>query len=187
MELKERLAYFKNELKLIGSKSVKDFVKECIKQTPDYVFENCPSSSSGKYHPIEELGADGTILHTRKVAIIAYEYSRALACDNNKDVIVAAAVLHDLAKQGLQSNGHTVKDHPQIMAEFMKNIYLNKFTDTLSQKDFDIMYNSVFNHYGPWTDKRYVKNMSDYSLEELCVYLADYISSKRFVHIDLVK
>jgi len=62
MELKERLSIFKDELNLISKKGIKDFVKACIAAAPDYVFEDCPSSSSGKYHPIEELGSEKYLL-----------------------------------------------------------------------------------------------------------------------------
>lgn len=187
MELEKRLEYFKHEFKLIARKYVKDFVKACINDAPDYVFEDCPSSSSGKYHPIEELGPDGTLLHTRKVVAAAYDYTRALDCEQNRDLVVAAAILHDLAKQGLITKGHTVKEHPQIMAELMRSVYERGFVDKIPQQDFAVMYNAVFFHYGLWTDKRYVKPMYQYSPEELCVYLSDYIVSKRFIEVKLVK
>jgi len=184
MELKERLSIFKDELNLIGKKGIKDFVKACIAAAPDYVFEDCPSSSSGKYHPIEELGSDGTLIHTKKVFAVAYEFSLALGCDNNRDGIIAAAILHDMAKQGLDSAGHTVRDHPQIMAKLIADVYNDGFKDKLDKTSANLIYWSVFYHYGPWTEESARKPLKDYTPEELSVYLADYIVSKRFVHIN---
>jgi len=184
MELKERMSIFKDELDLISRKEVKDFVKACIAKAPDYVFEDCPSSSSGKYHPIEELGADGTLIHTKKVSAVAYEFSRALDCENHRDEIVAAAILHDMAKQGLESAGHTVREHPRIMSKIIAGVYNDGFKDKLNKTTANLIYWSVFYHYGPWTEESVRKPLREYTPEELSVYMADYIVSKRFVHID---
>ena len=187
MELKERLDLFKEELNLIGRKDIREFVKACIAAAPDYVFEDCPSSSSGKYHPIDELGGDGTVLHTRKVFAVAYELSRALDCEHHRDEICAATLLHDLAKQSLEKTGHTVREHPQIMAKLVAAIYNNDFKGKLSKESANMIYYAIFYHYGPWTDASVKKSLKKYTPEELAVYLSDYISSKRFMKVDYIR
>ena len=112
MELKERLEMFKDELNLISNSAIREFAKACIKAAPDYVFVDCPSSSSGAYHPVDELSGDGTVLHTKRVFALAYELSRGFDCEHHRDEICAAALLHDMAKQGLKRYGHTIKNHP---------------------------------------------------------------------------
>jgi hypothetical protein len=184
MDYQDRLNLFKSELELIGKDSIREFTKACIKAAPDYVFTDCPSSSTGKYHPIEELGPDGTVLHTKKVFALAYELSRGLDCENHRDEVCAAALLHDLAKQGLTRCGTTIKEHPQIMAKIVFDVYDKEFKDKLDKSSAMSIYSGVFFHYGPWTDSSVKKPITQYSLEELTVYLADYVSSKRFVHID---
>lgn len=183
MDYKERISTFKNELDLITKPIIREFAEECIKRAPDYIFEDCPSSSSGKYHPLEELGADGTILHTKKVFALAYELSRALDCEYSRDEICAAALLHDMLKQGPEK-GHTVHEHPQLMAALVADVYKDKFKDKLDRESALKIYYSIFYHYGPWTDNKVKKPLSQYTPEELCVYVADYVSSKRFVHVD---
>jgi len=187
MEPKERLEIFKEELDLIVRKDIKDFTKAVIAAAPDYVFEDCPSSSSGKYHPLDELSNDGTIIHTKKVFAVAYELSRGLDCEENRDVILASALLHDLAKQGLERSGHTKKDHPQIMAKLVADVYNAKFKDKLDKISANIIYYATFFHYGPWTERSVKKSLREYSPEELCVYLSDYIASKRFMKVDYIK
>lgn len=184
MELQARLELFKEELALITKPEIKEFVEECIKLAPDYVFEDCPSSTSGKYHPVEELGPDGTILHTRKVFALAYELSRALDCENHRDEICAAALLHDMMKQGSSKAGHTVKEHPQMMAKLVADVYNEKFKDKIPRNDALIIYYGVYYHYGPWTEPSVRKPISTYTQEELAVYMADYVSSKRFITVD---
>ena len=184
MDYEDRINYFKDEIELIANPVIRDFVKECMARVPDYVFEDCPSSSSGKYHPIEELGSDGTLLHTKKVFSLAYELSRALDCETYRDEICAAALLHDLLKQGKVKSGHTVKEHPQLMADFVAEVYKEKFKDKLDRESALKIYYGIFYHYGPWTRRDVKKPMSEFKPEELAVYISDYISSKRFVHID---
>jgi len=184
MDYKDRLELFKDELDLISQPEIRAFTEACIEVSPDYVFEDCPSSSSGKYHPIEELGPDGTVLHTKKVFALAYELSRGLDCEHHRDEVCAAALLHDMVKQGLVKSGHTVKNHPKLMAELVASVYKEKFQDKLDRDSALIIYYGIFYHYGPWTSESVKKPLSAYTPEELCVYVADYVSSKRFVHVD---
>lgn len=184
MDLQAKVDLFKEELELIADVNIREFTKECIRTSPDYVFEDCPSSTSGKYHPVEELGPDGTILHTKKVFALAYELSRALDCEIHRDEICAAALLHDMMKQGHERAGHTVKEHPQLMAKLVANVYNNGFKDKLNTNSMMIIYKGVYYHYGPWTEQSVRKPITSYAPEELAVYLADYVSSKRFVSID---
>jgi hypothetical protein len=184
MEYEERLETFKDELELIIRPEVKEFTKACIKAAPDYIFEDCPSSSTGKFHPIEELGPDGTILHTKKVFALAYELSRGMQCEEYRDEVCAAALLHDMAKQGLEKSGHTAKDHPQIMAKLVADVYNDEFKDKLDRESALRIYYGIFYHYGPWTEPSVRKSLSSYTPVELTVYVADYVSSKRFVHVD---
>jgi 23S rRNA maturation-related 3'-5' exoribonuclease YhaM len=188
MEIRERIELFKEELNLIVRKDVRDFTKAVLEAAPDYVFWDCPSSSSGKYHPIDELDGSGTVLHTRKVFAVAYELSRGLDCEKNRDLVLAAVLLHDMTKQGLEKgSGHTVRDHPQIAAKLIADVYNNKFKDKLDKYSANMIYHCVFHHYGLWGDVSVRKSLSEYTSEELCVYLSDYIASKRFIKVDYLR
>lgn len=187
MDYKDRIKIFKNELILINDSKISDFVKECIRISPDYVFYDCPSSSSGKYHPIDELTGDGTIIHTKRVFTLAYDYSRMLDVEHHRNEICAAALLHDLAKQGLEPTGHTIPSHPQVMANLIADLYNAEFKDRLDKDSANIIYWAVNNHYGPWSIKSNKKPLIEYSMEELAVYTADYTASKRFISVDYRK
>lgn len=185
MDLKERIELFKDELDLIASPEIKEFVKACLKEAPDYIFYDCPSSSSGKYHPIDELAGDGTILHTKKVFAVAYDLTRGLDCEHHRDEVLAATILHDITKQGLEKFGHTVKDHPQIAAKLVSDVYIDKFKGKLNRESALLIYFGIYYHYGPWSSGKCKKPLNSYTPEELSVYLADYIASKRFIHVDI--
>lgn len=185
MDYEDRLELFKAELSLISRSEIQKFIKACIKEAPDYVFTDCPSSSSGKYHPIEELGPDGNIIHTRKAFALAYDLCRALDIEEYRDEVCGAVLLHDLRKQGKEKSGHTVREHPQLMADLISEIYNRDFKTIISESSFSIMYWGIASHYGRWTQEKLRKPIERYTRSELAVYIADYIVSKRFVHIDI--
>ncbi|KKM97157.1 hypothetical protein LCGC14_1170850 [marine sediment metagenome] len=165
METKDRLELFRDELGLISKPIIREFAEECLTQAPDYVFEDCPSSY-GPYHPIDELGADGTIIHTKRVFALAYELSRGFDVEHHRDEICAASLLHDLLKQGLKKSGHTVKQHPQLMAKFAADIYRAKFKGKLHKDSATMICSGIYYHYGPWSpDIR--KLLAEYTMEEM--------------------
>lgn len=181
MGVVDREEVFKNELELIGNDRIREFTKLCIMYAPDYFFTDCPASTTGKYHPLNEIGWDGTIIHTKKVFNIAYSLTRGLDIENNRDLVLAGCLIHDLVKKGWKGGQWTQKNHPMLAAELVEII--QKDTQLLEDSEFEIIRNSVFYHYGPWTTKEHKKDISDYTLEELCVYISDYIASKRFLHV----
>ncbi|HLD90970.1 MAG TPA: HD domain-containing protein [Patescibacteria group bacterium] len=177
----EKAAVFEQELALIFDPSVREFTRLCIMSAPDYVFLDCPASSTGKFHPISELGPDGTILHTKKVFTVAYDLCRGLGCEDRRDEILSACIIHDLRKQGLVKSGHTSKAHPKLGADLTAEV--QEATQILEEDSFNIIRKSVGYHYGPWSTGEWLKPLSDYTPEELCVYMSDYIASKKTIEV----
>ncbi len=182
MELQERLDYFKEELDLIYEHRIKEFAKLCLSEAPNYIFVDCPASSTGKHHPLNEIAADGTLIHTKKVFRLCYSMSRALAIESKRDILLCAALLHDLVKRGWgEGSKWTKKDHPQLAAELVDRVQVS--TKLLTEEEYSIVRSCVFYHYGPWTLDKYKKPMTEFTLEELCVYLSDYVASKKFLDV----
>jgi len=173
----KKVSTFKEELDLIFNKKIKQFTEICLMVAPDYFFNDCPASSSGKYHPIDELSWDGTIIHTKRVVTVAYDLCRGLGCEANRDAIIASCIIHDLRKQGLSKTGHTQKNHPDLAAQLVEEV--QRDTNILLENDFNIIRSSVGYHYGPWSQFKWKKSLAAYTMEELCVYLSDYTASKK--------
>ena len=178
----DKAAVFSKELELIFDERIREFTRICIVSAPDYFFLDCPASSTGKYHPLSELGPDGTMIHTKKVFTLAYELCRGLDCEGNRDEILSACIIHDLVKQGWKRSGHTIKTHPKLGADLVEKVQTD--TQILEEGSFEIIKNSVGFHYGPWSVNPWKKTLKEYTPEELCVYLSDYIGSKRCVEVD---
>lgn len=179
---KEKEVIFKSELAIIRDPKVRQFATLCIYAAPSYVFNDCPSSSSGKYHPLNEMGGDGVVIHTKKVVTTAVELSRGLDCEDSFDAIIAACIIHDLVKQGWKKTGHTLKNHPDLGAQLVEKVQAQ--TKILDDNTFNIIRNCVGYHYGPWSIGKWKKPLSNYSREELTVYLSDYVASKRCMEVD---
>jgi hypothetical protein len=182
VSIEEKSGTFEGELNLIFDDNIKEFTRLCIIAAPSYYFTDCPASSSGKYHPISELGADGTILHTKKVFTLAYELCRGLGCEHNRDEILSACIIHDLRKQGLTKSGHTTKNHPDLAAKLVDEV--QRDTMLLDEKSHHLIRNMVGYHYGLWSINPWKKDLSKYTPEEMCVYISDYVASKRCVEVD---
>lgn len=178
----EKEKVFALELERIHDSSIREFTRLCITQAPDYFFFDCPASSSGKYHPVDELCWDGTLIHTKKVFTVAYELVKGYSCEGSRDQVVAACLIHDLLKQGKKRTGHTVKDHPNLAAELVKEVH--DATQILTEADYAMIRNSVGYHYGPWSIDPWKKPLDQYTPEEMCVYMSDYVASKRFIAVD---
>lgn len=114
---------FKNELFWIGNSDIRSFVSEQIDRLPDYFFE-VAASSTGKYHPSYALGEGGLVRHTKAAVAIAKDllglemYGKYSAED--KDIILAALILHDGMKHGTVGGKYTVATHPTEMADFIQ-------------------------------------------------------------------
>jgi len=123
-----------------------DVIRTFMKGCPDYFWDR-PSSSSGKYHSVDERGEYGNWLHTKRVfaeyANISeswFELHEISEKDRNEGK--AAALVHDMMKYGWPSeqNDHTVNNHDVIAADVALNI------GDMSESVVEM----IARHMGPW-------------------------------------
>lgn len=179
----EKEEYFKDELDRIYDHKIKEFARLCLVNSPDYIFGDCPSSSGGKYHPIDELCPEGTLIHMKKVFTMAYEIVKGLDCEQSRDIVTTAALVHDLRKRGPGKGAlHTIKDHPAHAAKLVDEV--QEATQLLTDEQHEMLRNCVGYHYGPWSEDPWKKPIEDYTKEELALYISDFVVSKRFIMTD---
>lgn len=114
-EQDEKLAPLLHEINLIQDPSIRVFVRRMLLRADDFWLG--PSSVSGRFHPPDEHGEGGNVLHTRRV-VKAVE----LFCESKdrtateRDILLAAALLHDYTKCQF-SNGVWYSDplHPYTL------------------------------------------------------------------------
>ncbi len=178
----EKAKTFEKELELILDHNTREFTRLCVVSAPDYFFTDCPASSSGKFHPVNELAGNGTIVHTKKVVTLAYELVKGFDCEQSRDEITSACVIHDLRKQGLEKSGHTLPDHAELAAQLIEEV--QRDTRMLSDDTYKMIRSCVGYHYGLWSIEQWRKPLTEYTQEEYTVYIADFVSSKRIVDVN---
>jgi hypothetical protein len=121
---------------------IRTFTKGC----PDYFWER-PSSSSGKYHSVDERGAHGNWIHTKRVFAEYCNISESwvelgVITPHQKEEGKAAALIHDMMKYGWPSeqNDHTVNNHDEVAAEVAMHI---------GEMPGDVV-RLIATHMGPW-------------------------------------
>ncbi|MBF0216945.1 MAG: DUF2779 domain-containing protein [Candidatus Omnitrophica bacterium] len=175
---------FEEELSFIHDPKIRAFALEGLKMMPDYIWE-VPSSSTGKYHPQDEISFGGQVLHVRRVARNALRIAGAYELpQRGTDIMVAAALLHDAAKYGLNddeyynldetdggkpSRWEQYRKHPQLVRELIGHLKSRyAFTDEVI--------GLIETHEGVWSSEGYKPR----SLDEWLLHLADYSAGKRY-------
>ena len=112
--------------KEIENSQLKSFALYCVEKIPSY-FWTIPASSSGKYHPVTDLGYGGLVRHSLMVLRVAIDLINATndtTIIKMKDEILFSCLFHDCCKNGLENSGHTEHTHPIIAADFITKLSL---------------------------------------------------------------
>ena len=136
-------------LALINNQEIRALAERILAMLPGYWW-TVPASSSGKYHPKHSLGKGGLVRHSLVAAMfarfiaIAWGWSRDMV-----DIAIVAALVHDGMKQGADgAEGHTVFEHPTLMAQFLReNFPGNKWAEILAHM--------IESHMGQWNTSKY--------------------------------
>jgi len=178
----EKYETFNNEINLIKSETIKDYVIKTLKETPE-IFWKIPASSTGKYHPECTNKEGGLIIHVKRVVYICDRLSFGWnITDLNRDMVIASSILHDIAKCGKDSGIYeNYVNHPITAANmFKKTVNFNSQDITPINKTIIIRIANCINyHMGLWTPKSIVKPLSQYTSLELLVYTSDYMASTK--------
>ena len=183
----EKISVFINELNYIKDDNLNAFARELIANAEDYFF-TVPASSSGKYHPQFSLGVGGLVRHTRCVAYFAMGAGESYNFDQHTtDLLVIAALAHDIKKQGHISNGHTVREHPLYGADYVIEMQ-SKFPNFITKEDAEKIAGAVRSHMGKWEGTReWVKDTTKELFPmpkdgfEQALQMADYVASRKYI------
>lgn len=181
---------FEKELTYIKDDKIRKFVSYCVKEMPDY-FEHVAASSTGKYHPSYALGEGGLMRHTIAAVkfateLLSIEMFRTKFSDEQRDLIIAALILHDSQKLG-SNKKYTVFDHPIRAANFVRE--KNIECDLLTTDQIKILCNAIESHMGEWnTNPRdLIELPKPTTALQKFVHLCDYLASRRWLEVDFNK
>lgn len=163
------------ELDLIQSKEKRRKL-ENILRTSAYKNISGETSSTGKYHPSFSQGEFGLSRHTKAVVKLVMVICDAFP-ELDQDTLVIAAIAHDAFKYKSDNDQYTSKYHALDAAEILQQNGLHEEARLVSK------------HMGRWDVARdksgRTKNPEKF--DEKMLHLADYIASKKFIHINFDK
>lgn len=185
----ERNKVFEQELSYIKDKNIKESAITIINLLPDYFFHaEASTSTKTKHHPSFALGDGGLVRHTKVAVRIAYElFSNKTFGEKytslEQDLIIMGLLIHDGIKQGLNNtDGHTVKEHPTLIKNF---ILANKGQLFLDDNQIKFLTKIVESHMGPWNtdlDGKEILPIPNTKYEKF-VHLCDYLASRKFLDV----
>jgi hypothetical protein len=126
--LKDKLEYYIEKIK---SEEIKGFVEKCLEKAPEKFWIE---KSSLRFHQPDERGEFGLLIHTLRVCRMVDVFSEVIGFDYKyKDSLLAAAILHDLCKYGVEGESKKILTaHPELFKEFLdKNEIEWKNSNTL--------------------------------------------------------
>lgn len=178
MTKKEKTDIFKNEIENIKNETIKKSCIDILESAPDYFFE-IPASSTGKYHPQYALGSGGLIRHTKAVVRFVIHlcniipYSTKFTNDE-RDLLIVAAIAHDMFKNGATNTKHTVNNHPLLSANNIK-----KICTKLSENEVTFLYDAIKCHMGSWSEN----DCKPSKEHEYFLHICDYLASRKDIEV----
>ena len=172
---------FEREINLIVDEELRMAVKSYMEEaTPDYFWTD-GASSSGKYHPQFSQGVGGLVRHTKAVVMFAEELLRmssyAYMREEYKDYVIAACILHDTAKYGIEGfDKAEYKNH----AKNASKAFFNYCTLVIDYTPHFLLLNAIESHMGQWSTDREDR---PFTSVDRCVHMADYMASRSFIDI----
>ena len=177
----DKVAVFAEELSLIQDKDIRSFTEKCILRTPDY-FYTVPASSTGKYHPEYSLGEGGLIRHTKALVyfakeLLSLEYNKQRFTALERDMIIAAGILHDSFKHGDTEQQYSIANHPVVAAD-----HILEWADENEREFAKTISDCVKSHMGEFNqDYRTKKEIMPKPQTdiEMFVHECDYLASRK--------
>jgi len=172
---------FEREINLIVDEDLRMAVKSYMEEaTPDYFWTD-GASSSGKYHPQFSQGIGGLVRHTKAVVMFAEELLRmssyAYMEAEYKDYVIAACILHDTAKYGIEDfDKAEYKNH----ARNASHAFFDYCTQVMDYMPHYLLLNAIKSHMGQWSTE---KADRPFTSVDRCVHMADYMASRSFIDI----
>lgn len=182
----EVLSSLLDEINLIKDDGISSFVRSVLLKADS--FWDIPSSFSGKYHPPDEHGPGGNVIHTKRVVRIAKIMADSYALsDEECDILFAACILHDVTKGVLHEDCDSFTYdpmHPYTVGKFVYNCQISDKEHAndghstslfISEDSLQTILRLIRCHLGPWSP---VPETYPISYMDYIVHLADNISSK---------
>lgn len=183
----KKIELLQKQINYIGFMPLRKLVTDYFeKAVPEYFFV-IPASSSGKYHPEQDLGVGGLVRHTQMCVEVAKElfnldmWSRLREV---KDCLIAALLIHDTVKNGFDAKmQYTAHEHPILAADHFLEFAKKENSYDFMSAEINLICDCVKSHMGQWNTNQYSKVTLPLPVlaTQKFVHLCDYIASRKFI------
>lgn len=173
------------EINLIQTEEIQSFVRSVLLKTN--CFWHIPASFSSSYHPPDEHNQGGNVLHTKRVVRIASLLCESYSLvDSERDIVLAAAILHDVTKGVLIDGSDEFSYdpmHPYTVNGFIldcitydKTYSKDNTSSTLfvSEEDLQTILRLIRCHLGPWSP---VPETIPITYMDYILHISDHVAS----------
>lgn len=180
---------FAEELQLIENDRLRNFVIEFLNKCVPSYFYVIPASSSGKYHPQYALGLGGLVRHTKAAVRFADHLlsleQNAVINELHHDDIIAALILHDTFKSGVNKSEHTKFEHPLIASEVLVIFAKDQYPDMVDVANK--IARLIASHMGQWNVSNRAKVVlpKPQTEAEKFVHMCDYLASRQDITVSV--
>ncbi len=169
MKLNSELLW--SRVNCIVDEHIRSLVTDCLAGVPEHFWMK-PASSTGHHHPKDEHLPGGLGLHTARVVDVLLLIAKAKNFDIAVDEAVAACILHDIARYGIneRASEHSLNNHAEL-GEFVFRKTWEQNSHEVPLEVADRIAIAIGRHMGRWS-----KNPPQEDLDWI-VHLADLIAS----------
>ena len=178
-----------DEIEFIQDDMIKYFVKWALTTVPP-VFWLASASKSGDYHPNFTHCEGGLIKHIKYGVRIAVELFKDPVITNfsqeQKDIIIASLILHDLGKVNLKNSKgiwYSYPSHGNIAKKHLEQSMIDSNDPILLKfKETDLWYmigQCIKYHMGSWG--HYKDGEPNYNAIMRFVHMCDYLASRKVI------
>jgi hypothetical protein len=175
------------ELGYIQDIKIHEWTAKTLQNAPDYFF-TASASSTGKYHPPCTLGEGGLIVHVQRAVFFANRLcSGQGVVGRNRDIVLSATILHDIAKTGQGSGAYSdYVNHPINAIKYLYGVIVDGTTLKTTNAGLDLgsiveIYDCIRFHMTLWSPENIKKPIEHYTQLELIVGTADYLAATKEV------
>ena len=175
VEIKSKLYSIAGSIK---NSTISQWTVAMLDLAPSAFWEKA-SSSTGKYHKVDENQPGGQVVHTLRVCLVVEHLVRMdELTEMERDILLAAAILHDICKYGVDGKSeHTLSEHPQLVDKLrsanMLFLPACEFTPHIIT--------TIEQHSGRWT----VSPIPPKTKLGRLLHIADFIASRHDIDIKL--
>lgn len=154
-----------SQIELISNPSIRNFVQDLVGLGRSSFFTR---PASRNHHLPDERGESGNLLHSIRVIKIVLVIADACSVTEDvKNILVAAATLHDLRRYGPKDEfDYSCENHPLLVRKMAEE-------HSLSCDYYELIMRIVENHMGKWGKPPFAPNVG---LDEV-LHLADCIEA----------